>query len=194
VAKGRGRDLLLEILGPEYSGVLVSDCLATYDDVNPRQQQCCSHHLKAIRLAGEGRPSAWLDGVKWLLQDAMRLKHQRLEASEWAQRRAALETRTQELLASPRPTHREEKVRRRLEKQQAHLFTFLDVEEVDATNNLAERQLRPAVIAGKVSCGHKTPQGTHTWETLTSLAATCAQQAESFAQWVSQCATLSSAR
>jgi hypothetical protein len=53
VAKGRGRDLLLEMLGPEYAGVLVSDCLATYDDVNPRQQKCYSHHLKAIRLAGE---------------------------------------------------------------------------------------------------------------------------------------------
>jgi hypothetical protein len=68
-------------------------------------------------------------------------------------------------------------VRRRLEKQQDHLFTFLEVEEVETTNNLAERQLRPAVIARKVSCGNKTPQGAHTWEILTSLAATCVQQA-----------------
>ena len=72
--------------------------------------------------------------------------------------------------------------------------TFLDVAEVDATNNLAERQLRPAVIARKVSCGNKTLQGAHTWEILTSLAATCAQRAESFAQLVSQSALLSPAR
>jgi hypothetical protein len=194
VAKGRGRDLVLEILGPEFSGVLVSDCLATYDDVNPRQQKCYSHHLKAIRLAGEAQPSAWLDEVRWLLQDAMALKRQVRDGPERAQRRAALETRAQELLASPRPTNLEEKVRRRLEKQQDHLFTFLEVEEVDATNNLAERQLRPAVIARKVSCGNKTPRGARTWEILTSLAATCAQQAESFAQLVSQTAALSPAR
>jgi hypothetical protein len=67
VAQGRGRDLLLEILGPEHSGVLVSDCLATYDDVDPRQQKCYSHHLKAIRLSWEGQPSPWLGEVRWLL-------------------------------------------------------------------------------------------------------------------------------
>jgi len=194
VAKGRGRDLLLEMLGPEYSGVLVSDCLATYDDVNLRQQKCYSHHLKAIRLAGEDHPSAWLDELRWLLHDAMALKRQALEAPERAQRRLALEARAGELLAGPRPTNLEEKVRRRLVKQQDHLFTFLEVEEVDATNNLAERQLRPAVIARKVSCGNKTTKGAHTWEILTSLAATCAQQAESFAQLVSQSALLSTAR
>jgi hypothetical protein len=194
VAKGRGRDLLLEMLGPEFAGVLVSDCLAIYDDVNPRQQKCYSHHLKAIRLAGEDQPSAWLEEVRWLLQEAMALKRQPLEAEQRAQRRAALEARATELLAAPRPTTLEEKVRRRLEKQQDHLFTFLDVEEVEATNNLAERQLRPAVIARKVSCGNKTPKGAHTWEILTSLAATCAQQAESFAQLVSQSALLSTAR
>jgi transposase len=83
---------------------------------------------------------------------------------------------------------------RRLEKQQDHLFTFLDVEEVEATNNLAERQLRPAVIALKVSCGNKTPKAAHTWEILTSLAASYAQQAESFALLVSQSALLSIAR
>jgi hypothetical protein len=194
VAQGRGRDLLLEVLGPEYSGVLVSDCLAIYDDVNPRQQKCYSHHLKAIRLAGEGHPSAWLDQLRWLLKEALALKGQAMEAPEREQRRAALEARARELLAAPRPTNSEEKVRRRLEKQQDHLFTFLDVAEVDATNNLAERQLRPAVIARKVSCGNKTPQGAHTWEILTSLAATCAQQAQSFAQLVSQSAVLSHAR
>ncbi|MDB6125560.1 MAG: hypothetical protein JWQ71_4553 [Pedosphaera sp.] len=63
-----------------------------------------------------------------------------------------------------------------------------------ATNNLAERQLRPAVIARKVSCGNKTPQGAHTWEILASLAATCVQRCESFAQLVSQATLLSQAR
>jgi transposase len=194
VAKGRGRDLLLEMLGPGFSGVLVSDCLATYDDVNPRQQKCYSHHLKAIRLAGEDHPSSWLEEVRWLLKDAMALKGQALAERQRAQRRKALEERARELLAAPRPTTLEEKVRRRLEKQQDHLFTFLDVEEVEATNNLAERQLRPAVIARKVSCGNKTLKGARTWEILTSLAATCVQQAESFTQLVSQSALLSTAR
>jgi hypothetical protein len=60
-----------------------------------------------------------------------------------------------------------------LAKQQDHLLTFLDYPEVDATNNLAERQLRPAVISRKLSCGNKTPSGATTWSVLASLAATC---------------------
>jgi len=194
VAKSRGRDLLLEVLGPEFAGVLVSDCLATYDDFNPRQQKCYSHHLKAIKQADEGHPSAWLESVRWLLKEAMALKTQALDPAEKARCRAELEIRARGLLASPRPTNLEEKVRRRLEKQQDHLFTFLDVEEVEATNNLAERQLRPAVIARKLSCGNKTPKGARTWEILASLAATCAQRSESFAQLISQTALLSQTR
>jgi transposase len=194
VAKGRGRSIVAAALGEHFEGVLVSDCLATYDDVNPRQQKCYSHHLKAIKQAGEDQPSVWLEEVRWLLQSAMTLKHQSLEPAEKARHRAELEARAGQLLAAPRPTNLEEKVRRRLEKQKDHLFTFLDVEEVEATNNLAERQLRPAVIARKVSCGNKTPQGAHTWEILASLSATCVQRAVSFAQLVSQAAPLSYTR
>jgi hypothetical protein len=65
---------------------------------------------------------------------------------------------------------------------------------VEATNNLAERQLRPAVIARKLSCGNKTSRGARTWEILASLAATCAQRGESFAKMVSQVAVLAPAR
>ena len=143
---------------------------------------------------GKAIPAPGWKEVRWLLQDALKLKHQVLEAVERTRGRAELEARARQLLASPRPTNLEEKVRRRLEKQQDHLFSFLDVKEVEATNNLAERQLRPAVIARKVSCGNKTPQGAHTWEILASLAATCSQNAQSFAQLVSQAALLSYAR
>ncbi len=194
VAKGRGRNVVVETLGENYPGVLVSDCLAVYDDVNPRQHKCYSHHLRAIAHAGEGQPSAWLESVRWLLQEAMALKREVRDIAERAQRRRALEARAQQLLGQPRPTNLEEKLRRRLQKQQDHLFTFLEVEEVEATNNLAERQLRPAVIARKISCGNKTLKGARTWEILTSLAATCAQQRESFANLVSQAALLTYSR
>ena len=192
VAKGRGRSVLSEVIGAQYAGVLVSDCLATYDDVNPLQQKCYSHHLKAVGQALEAGPSAWLEEVRWLLQGALELKHQSRE--QRIQQRSELERKTTQLLQAPRPTNAEEKMRRRLEKQRDHLFTFLDHKEVDATNNLAERQLRPAVIARKVSCGNKTAKGAHTWEILTSLAATCAQEGKSFAHLISQSAPLGYAR
>jgi transposase len=49
---------------------------------------------------------------------------------------------------------------------------FLDDPEVDAQNNLAERQLRPAIINRKLSWGNQRPIGANAWSVLASLAAT----------------------
>lgn len=193
VAPGRGRNIIIETLGDQYGGTLVSDCLSIYDDVNPRQQKCYSHHLKAISLAMEEAPSDYLATLKALLKAAMILKGAGLAEPEFQQGRAALAEQAERLLATPRGGL-EEKVRQRLWKQQDHLFTFLDHPEVDATNNLAERQLRPAVIARKISCGNKTEAGARVWQILASLAATCGQRGESFAKLISQAAVLNFAR
>ena len=42
-----------------------------------------------------------------------------------------------------------------LRKQRGHL-RFLDCDGVDATNNLAEREIRPAVMARRLSAGNRT--------------------------------------
>jgi transposase len=190
VAKGRGRNIIAEILGDRFSGVLVSDCLGIYDGVNPLQQKCYSHHLKAISEAMEEAPGDYLQQVKALLTGALALKKSEVKEPLRAQLRAALEESAQRLLSAPQ-RGLAEKVRNRLAKQRDHLFTFLDHAQVEATNNLAERQLRPAVIARKISCGNKTARGAATWETLASLAATCAQRGESFVALVSRAALLS---
>jgi transposase len=193
VASGRGRNIVTENLGTDYDGVLVSDCLSVYDDVNLRQQKCYSHHLKAISKALEQGPSEYLLELKAMLKAAMVLKSLSADGVDVAEHRQALEQTAQRLLNQPRPGI-EEKVRLRLHKQQDHLFTFLDHPDVEATNNLAERQLRPAVIARKLSCGNKTPRGACTWQILASLAATCGQRLESFAKIVSHAAVLSPIR
>lgn len=190
VTQGRGRHIIVESLGDDYAGVLISDCLSIYDDVNGCQQKCYSHHLKAISQAFEQAPSDFLEQLRALLKAAMALKSATLSEPEQTQHRNALQQRAEQLLSTPRPGL-EEKVRLRLYKQRDHLFTFLDHPQVDATNNLAERQLRPAVIARKLSCGNKTSRGARTWEVLASLAATCAQRGESFAKMIGQAALLS---
>lgn len=189
VAPGRGRDVFVETLGADYAGVLISDCLSVYDGVNAPQHKCYSHHLKAIAQALQAGPSAYLEQLRALLKAALALKGAEGDAEQRKHLRSALEQHADELLDTPRQGL-EEKVRRRLHKQRDHLFTFLDHAEVEATNNLAERQLRPAVIARKVSCGNKTERGARTWEILASLAATCAQRGKSFAQLVSNAALL----
>ena len=179
VAAARGRAVVTETLGPAYAGVVVSDCLATYDGLPSPQQKCYAHHLRAVRRVLEQGASGYAEQWGQLLRAAMALKAAPPAAAPDLTRQA-LALAVDDWLAAPRTAPAEEALRRRLAKQRDHLFTFLDYPDVPATNNLAERQLRPAVIARKLSCGNKTLAGARTWETLASLAATCTQRGESF--------------
>ncbi len=55
------------------------------------------------------------------------------------------------------------------------LVRFLDEPGIEPTNNRAERALRPAVIARKVSQCTKTAKGTHAFEAWTSVVRTLSQ-------------------
>lgn len=185
VINNRARATVTATLGDHFAGVLVSDCLSIYDDVSPHQQKCYSHHFRAIEEALQRHPqkaSPWLDSVRLLLRTAMVLAPLRgsSEPVAWDRVLVGLERRAAELLISPRTQPAEEAVRKRLSKQQDHLFEFLKHDGVDATNNLAERQLRPAVIARKISCGNKTGKGARAFVILASLAATAKQRGRSF--------------
>jgi transposase len=199
VLQSRAASVAVGVLGPDFAGVLVSDCLAIYDDLNPLQQKCYSHHLKAVSEACQAHPQGgegYLLQVQALLRTAIWLKalQAEAEADRFEVCLRQLRLRATALLDPPRAQTQEEKVRRRLWKQRDHLFTFLERAEVPATNNLAERQLRPAVIARKISCGNKTAQGAQAWQVLASLAASCRQSGRSFIHWVAEAVPLHRAR
>jgi len=115
--------------------------------------------------------------VRGLLLGAKALKKTELDPTEAQAKkhRDALKNEADRLLAPGRadsPTEIEDKFRRRPMKQRGHLFVFtdrfvfLDHESVPATNNPAERQLRPAVVRRKLSCGHRTPRGAEAFEPM----------------------------
>ena len=173
------------MIGEQYKGVLVSDCLAVYDDVNPLQHKCYAHHLRALRQAMEKageREKNYLHEVELLLKTAMAVKEVKPDKppDDYKKLCLSLEEWADSLLLPLRQGAWEEKVANRLRKQRAHLFTFLYHDEVEATNNLAERMLRPAVISRKVSCGNRTDKGANTWQVMMSLAATAHQNEQNF--------------
>src|SRR4051794_19542301 len=46
IRKSRGHEVVVEVLGDDYRGVLVSDCFLAYDPLSFRKSKCCSHLLK----------------------------------------------------------------------------------------------------------------------------------------------------
>ena len=195
VDDSRGHEVIDRMLGDPYGGTLVSDCLSSYDVIACRKQKCYAHHLKAIAEAREHAPdSQFLRDMQLLLKTACKLgstesglSMEQKQGLVWRFERAA-DTLLSSVCADPW----EQWIANRLCKQREHLFTFLSTPGVEATNNRAERQLRHAVIARKLSCGNKTMAGKRCWEILTSVAVTCQQNGLHFASFVSQAMSLNS--
>ena len=56
VDASRGRQVVLDLLGVDFAGILVSDCLASYEGLPYRMHKCIGHHPEAIAEARRGRP------------------------------------------------------------------------------------------------------------------------------------------
>jgi hypothetical protein len=81
----------------------------------------------------------------------------------------------------------------RVERFLPELFVFVAVPGVPAHNNLAERSVRPLVIARKISGGTRSPKGSQTRMGLASLFGTwVAQQLNPFHQCLAALTTKSS--
>ena len=119
----RGRKVVTETLGSEFDGVLVSDCLASYENVPYRTHKCIAHHLKAIAEARDqpdtpdptcGQTRAvlrtvigiWRAAMRWTCRSS-RLQHGSLE--KWLDR----------LLAAERTQPGDVAIRKRIEKRVA---------------------------------------------------------------------------
>ena len=61
-------------------------------------------------------------------------------------------------------------------RHRERLWTFVDVEGVEPTNNASERALRHAVIWRKLSFGTQSEAGSRFVETMLTVVETCRQQ------------------
>ena len=179
VRDNRAAATVTDVLLPDYAGVLVSDCLVIYDTVPlASKHKCIAHHQKAIReqLDAPGlRDRTYLESWKAFFRGVCEVWRAwpNLDAEQRANVRTHFGRRRDELLSQPLTQDADIRIRNRLEKRKPHLLTCLDYPEtVEPTNNRAERALRPAVIARKISCGNKTDRGKQTWERLCSLLTT----------------------
>lgn len=183
----RSHDVVVRILGAEFSGVLVSDCFTAYDHRaldDWLKQKCIGHLLKDLRTMDEsksGQAVCFARDVGAVLRTALVLAERKgtLSPREYARQAAALETRLDTLIDPRRRLSDPDNARfsKRLRKHREHLLRFLYVDGLDATNNQAERQLRPAVITRKTGGCNRSATGAATHSVLASILATCRQQA-----------------
>jgi transposase len=186
IRHSRGHDVVVDILGAEFAGVLNSDCFLAYDAkaLNDWLKQKCVGHL--LRNLSEIEASKTRGAVRFarnvtaLLRKALQLKAEKPDLPEktFTERATALEERLDQLIHTRRRLTDPDNVRfaKRLRKHREHLLRFLYVDGLDATNNQAERQLRPAVITRKTTGCNRVESGAEAHSVLASVLATCHQR------------------
>lgn len=180
-------DEVQEVIPADYPGVMVTDRGRSYDAQafdNVRQQKCLAHIQRSIRDAlatKTGRSRDFGEGLKALLQEAVQLWHAYREGSvpDFPTEAKALQ---EELTYQLRDRRLRDRDNQRLLNElgwhhdRGNLLRFLTDPRIEPTNNRAERALRPAVIARKVSQCSKTDRGTHAFEAFTSMVRTLSKQ------------------
>ena len=176
----RAATVLGELLGDAYTGVVNCDRARMYFCL-PRLQWCWAHlkrDFQALVDSGEGVK-------KRLGHDLLRPTRKLFQL--WARCRDGTLTRAE--FECPMKPIREEidslllrgsfggiGMAEELSKHRQRLWTFVDVEGVEPTNNASERALRHAVIWRKLSFGTQSAKGSRFVETLLTVVETCRQQ------------------
>lgn len=180
----RSGDVLGELLGPRFGGVAMCDRAKMYWRL-PRLQWCWAHLARDFQALADSSLKSVQRLGEQLLDQTRRVFRQWSRCRDGTISRAGLKSslgptrRAVErlLLRGFQGRHaRTSEVCRELCWYRERLWTFLDHEGVEPTNNAAERSLRPAVIWRKLSFGTHSAAGSRFVETLLSVIETCRQQ------------------
>lgn len=169
-----------ELVPSDFAGVLVCDRGKSYDAeelVDVAQQKCLAHLLRNAAEVTEkktGRAKDFSRKLKDLLREALALRAAKaeLDAAEYRQR---AETLDGELTHQLRNRILRDDDNQRLlngvgtQQDRGNLLRFLYADHIEPTNNRAERELRPAVIARKLSHCSRNQRGARAFEAFTSV-------------------------
>ena len=157
-----------ELLGESFSGVLISDRYGGYNFVDSERRQVCWSHLlrdveafRAFGRTGERLADEIQKPARTLFRYHHRVRDGTMSRRDFRRRAARHRRAIQSAVARGQRFSRSEisGVCKEIHKLRAALFTFVDHDGVEPTNNHAERLLRHSVIWRKLSFGTDSAKG-----------------------------------
>ena len=185
IRMSRGGQVARELLGEHFSGILVTDRYSAYNWYPVRWRQVCWAHLLRDFEAIRGR-----GGASEEIGEALLAKAHQMFSVVASGARGDPETLDVSVVydaASPGGRtavgsgeslwgiHNRGTCREILKRREA-LWTFVQVEGVEPTNNAAERAIRPGVQRRKISFGTQSEAGSRFVESMMTVVATLKQQ------------------
>ena len=174
IRNSRGSNVLEEVLGKEYSGIVVCDCWRAYDflSLNATLQRCWAHLLrKSAEL--ESVPGRHLHKKLTALFGKIKLFNSKERTKKQRERRYRQMTAELKKITSRYSRHEEcESVAKYAGVRIESWFTCVRFAGVEPTNNYAEQAIRETVLVRKIIGAFRSETGTKVYETLASLIAT----------------------
>jgi transposase len=185
----RSADVLIEVLGEEFDGVLGCDCFSAYRrymrQFDVTLQFCLAHLIRDVKflttLPGK-KEQAYAQRLREALRALFGVIHQREQMSPW-RFKSQLEAARDEVLRVgstdvPASKHAQA-MAKRLQTYGASYFTFVTTPGVEPTNNLAEQAIRFVVIDRHITQGTRSKGGQRWCERIWTVIATCEQHGRS---------------
>lgn len=164
-----------EVLGDEpLAGTLVVDRYSGYNRAPCALQYCYAHLLRDVEDLGKEFPAepevgAFTGTLSPLLADAMHLQRRTLPDPAYYTAAAQLKERLGAVIEQPAQHLGIRQIQDIFREHPDRLYHWVTDRAVPPDNNRCERELRPTVIARKVSFGSQSEAGAKTREILMSV-------------------------
>jgi transposase len=184
----RSADVLLDLLGEEFAGVLGCDYFSAYRRYmrvcGVTVQFCLAHLIRDVKFLTtlpDARDRLYGEQLRAALKALFAVFHQRETLAEdvfQTQLQAARDEVLRVGLLAPDTRHGQN-LAKRFRKHGSAYFTFVTTPGVEPTNNLAEQAIRFVVIDRHITQGTRSEGGRRFCERIWTVIATCVGQGKS---------------
>jgi transposase len=193
----RGSDVLQEVLGREFDGLLGCDYFSAYrkymKDFGIKVQFCLAHVIRDVKFLVEHPKAANRRYGKMLLEHLRKLFgviHRRDTFASEASFRRTLAAARNDLVADAvmemANTREAANLAERFFQHVDSYFRFITEPDIEPTNKVAERAIRFVAIHRRLTQGTRGEAGQHWCERIGTVIATCGQQGRSVFSFLCQ--------
>jgi transposase len=173
--RSRSATVAKEVFGDEpLRGVLVVDRYNGYNKMPSKIQYCYAHLLRDVKNLEKDFPDnpeikAFVEVLSPQLANAISLRTLDMTIQQFKRQAAKIKDTIIEITNRQAKHPAIWKIQDIFREKADRLYHWADDRTVPADNNLAERELRPLVIARKISFGSQSENGAKTRETLMTV-------------------------
>jgi transposase len=185
----RSGDVLIEVLGAEFDGVLGCDYFSSYRryqrEFGVLLQFCLAHLIRDVKYLttlSDPRDRAYGEGLREALRSLFGVIHRREELPAAAFQGQLEAARAEVMRRGTRDvpeTRHSRNLAKRFEAHGESYFRFVTTPGLEPTNNLAEQAIRFVVIDRLITQGTRSEAGNRWCERIWTVIATCSQQGRS---------------